>query len=219
VEISRQNQMLKEERQVIEAEHSAVFAPAEFRHGIRTPGDWMHRQRSQTCWDDSPEVRDVIKSVQRQPQQDGLAQPLNSTVLCLLQENADSGTGADSKHPLKVNDGIRAVLATHEPLLRAPTPQQGTEVISVYQDADGNCQGNHLIGCRRTVELLLNLWIAIHLVTEMIQHIQKGWRVSGHSATSKDPPTLLRHGPPEASNFTRQGSRTQRLAPNPKEDQ
>lgn len=77
---------LERERQAIDADLFKVFSPAELRRGVRAPGGWVLRQRSRTCWDYSPEVRDAIKGLQRQAQQDGRAQPLTSAYLCLVQE-------------------------------------------------------------------------------------------------------------------------------------
>lgn len=41
-----------------------------------------------TSWDDAPELRDAIKSLQQQAQQDGREQPLKSTYPCLTQDSA-----------------------------------------------------------------------------------------------------------------------------------
>lgn len=108
---------------------------------------------------------------------------------------------SDAKDLLEMGNRIGLVAATNKPTLRAAASQQGTEVISVNQDADGDCQGNHFVGCLGTVELLLHPWVAVHLMAEVIQHIQKGLRASGHIA----PPEIVQqysgtsHGYPKTS--------------------
>jgi hypothetical protein len=79
---------LERERQAIDAELLALFSPAELSKGIKVAGGWVLRQRSRTSWDYPPETRDAIKTLQKQAQRDGLAQPLASTYLCLTQETA-----------------------------------------------------------------------------------------------------------------------------------
>ena len=79
---------LEQERQAIDAELLAAFSPAELRQGVHAPGGWILQQRTRTSWDYDPEVRDAIKGLQRQAQQDGRAQPLVSTYLCLTQQTA-----------------------------------------------------------------------------------------------------------------------------------
>ena len=86
LEISRQLKTLEQERQAIDAELLEVFSDPELRFGVRAPGGWVLRSRSRTSWDYDPEIRDAIKGLQRQAQQDGRAQPLISTYLCLVQE-------------------------------------------------------------------------------------------------------------------------------------
>lgn len=78
---------LERERQAIDADLFKVFSPSELRRGVRALGGWVLRQRSRTCWDYSPEVRQAIKSLQRQALQDGRAQPLTSTYICLTKES------------------------------------------------------------------------------------------------------------------------------------
>jgi len=86
VEVTWQLKTLEQERQVIDAELLEVFSDPELRFGVRAPGGWVLRSRSRTSWDYAPEIRDVIKELQRQAQRDGQAQPLVSTYLCLIQE-------------------------------------------------------------------------------------------------------------------------------------
>jgi len=86
VEITGQLKSLEQERQAIDAELLEVFSDPELRFGVRAPGGWVLRSRSRTSWDYAPEIRDVIKELQRQAQRDGQAQPLVSTYLCLIQE-------------------------------------------------------------------------------------------------------------------------------------
>jgi len=86
VAISGQLKTLEQERQAIDAELLEVFSDAELRHGISAPGGWVLRQRSRTSWDYAPQIRDAIKGLQQQAKQDGRAQPLVSTYLCLVQE-------------------------------------------------------------------------------------------------------------------------------------
>ena len=79
---------LERERQAIDAELMAVFNPSELRCGVRAPGGWVLQQRSRTSWDYAPEIRDAIKTLQKQAQRDGRAQPLTSNYLCLTKESA-----------------------------------------------------------------------------------------------------------------------------------
>jgi hypothetical protein len=88
VEIIGQLKTLERERQAIDAELLEVFSDAELRFGVRAPGGWVLRQRSRTSWDYDPEIRDAIKTLQKQAQRDGRAQPLTSTYLCLTKESA-----------------------------------------------------------------------------------------------------------------------------------
>jgi hypothetical protein len=74
---------LERERQAIDGELLALFSPAELSKGIKVAGGWVLRQRSRTSWDYPPETRDAIKTLQKQAQRDGLAQPLASTYLYL----------------------------------------------------------------------------------------------------------------------------------------
>ena len=85
--IAQIGKRLEEERQAIDAELLLVFSPAELRQGIRAPGGWVLQQRNRTCWDYDPDTRDAIKTLQRQAQRDGRAQPLVSTYLCLTNQS------------------------------------------------------------------------------------------------------------------------------------
>ena len=91
VEISGQLKNLERERQAIDAELLQVFSNAELRFGVRAPGGWILTQRSRTSWDYDPEIRDAIKGLQQQAQQDGRAQPLVSTYLVAVQEEIQRG--------------------------------------------------------------------------------------------------------------------------------
>ena len=86
IAISAQLKTLEQERQAIDLELQSTFSDPELRSGVRAPGGWMLRQRSRTSWDYAPEVRDAIKTLQQQAQQDGRAQPLVSTYLVATQE-------------------------------------------------------------------------------------------------------------------------------------
>ena len=79
---------LERERQAIDAELLEAFSLAELRQGVRAPGGWILQQRSRTCWDYAPEIREAIKGLQKQAQRDGRAQPLSSTYLCLTKNSA-----------------------------------------------------------------------------------------------------------------------------------
>ena len=87
IRISEISKRLEQERQAIDAELMAAFNPAELRCGVRAPGGWVLQQRSRTSWDYAPEIRDAIKTLQKQAQRDGRAQPLISTYLCLTKES------------------------------------------------------------------------------------------------------------------------------------
>ena len=86
--IARIGKRLEQERQAIDTELMAAFNPSELRCGVRAPGGWVLHQRSRTSWDYDPEIRDAIKTLQKQAQKDGRAQPLTSTYLCLTKESA-----------------------------------------------------------------------------------------------------------------------------------
>jgi murein L,D-transpeptidase YcbB/YkuD len=85
--IAEISKRLERERQAIDGELMAVFNPSELRCGVRAPGGWVLQQRSRTSWDYDPEIRDAIKTLQKQAQKDGRAQPLTSTYLCLTKES------------------------------------------------------------------------------------------------------------------------------------
>ncbi len=86
--IAEISKRLERERQAIDGELMAVFNPSELRCGVRAPGGWVLQQRSRTSWDYPPQIRDAIKTLQKQAQRDGRAQPLTSTYLCLTKESA-----------------------------------------------------------------------------------------------------------------------------------
>jgi hypothetical protein len=86
-EIAGQVKSLEQERQAIDAELLEVFSLAELRQGVRAPDGWILQQRSRTSWDYAPEIRDAIKTLQKQAQRDGRAQPLISTYFCLTKES------------------------------------------------------------------------------------------------------------------------------------
>jgi len=86
IEITAQLKTLEQERQVIDAELLDVLSEPELRFGVRAPGGWILKQRSRTSWDHDPEVQDAIKTIQRQAQRDGRAQPLVMTYLVAMQE-------------------------------------------------------------------------------------------------------------------------------------
>ena len=88
VEVTGQLKTLEQERQVIDAELLTVFSDPELRFGIRAAEGWVLRSRSRTSWDYAPEIRDAIKSLQQQAQQDGREQPVKSTYPCLTQDSA-----------------------------------------------------------------------------------------------------------------------------------
>ncbi len=88
VEITEQLKTLEQERQAIDAELLDAFSDAELRFGVRAPGGWVLRSRSRTSWDYDHETRDAIKGLQRQAQRDGRAEPLTSTYLVAVQEDA-----------------------------------------------------------------------------------------------------------------------------------
>jgi hypothetical protein len=71
-----------------------------------------------------------------------------------------------------MGNGVAALVATHNPKLSAAASQQGTEVVSVNQDAAVLCQHDHLLWSRGGVELTPQLWIPIQPIQEVIQGIQ-----------------------------------------------
>jgi len=80
--ITGQLKALDEERQVIDSEIQALFGDAELRFGVVAPGGWVIKQRSRTSWEYPPEVRELIRGIQIQAQQDGEAEAKSSTYLC-----------------------------------------------------------------------------------------------------------------------------------------
>ena len=80
--ITGQLKVLDQERQVIDSEIQALFGDAELRFGVVAPGGWVIKQRTRTCWEYSPEVRELIRGIQTQAQQDGEAEAKSSTYLC-----------------------------------------------------------------------------------------------------------------------------------------
>jgi hypothetical protein len=87
VRIAQIAKRLEQERHAIDAELLNTFGDAELRFGVRAPGGWVLRQRSRTSWDYDSAVRDAIKGLQSQAQQDWKAQPQTSTYLCLTLES------------------------------------------------------------------------------------------------------------------------------------
>jgi hypothetical protein len=85
IEISTQIKTLEQERTAIDTELLETYSDAELRLGLRASGGWVLQRRTRTSWDYAPEVREAIKTLQRQAQRDGRAQPLVSTYLCLVQ--------------------------------------------------------------------------------------------------------------------------------------
>jgi hypothetical protein len=81
-----------------------------------------------------------------------------------------------------MDDWVVVVSTTHLPSLGAPTPQEGTEVIRINEDPCTHCQSDHLFWCVGVVEVVLNLWVTIHLMAEVVQGIQKRLRVGLHAA-------------------------------------
>lgn len=69
---------------------------------------------------------------------------------------------------LKVNDWIGAVLPAHQPALRAPAPQQGTEVFGINTNACIQRQGDDLFWRGSSVELSLNFGVSDNLMAEMV---------------------------------------------------
>ena len=87
IEISQQLKSLEQERQAIDVELQSTFSEPELRSGINAAGGWVLKQRSRTSWAYPPEVREAIKTLQKQAQRDGRAQPLVSTYLVATQES------------------------------------------------------------------------------------------------------------------------------------
>jgi len=82
--ITDQLKVLDEERQVIDSEIQALFGDAELRFGVVAPGGWVIKQRTRTSWEYSPAVRELIRGIQIQAQQDGEAEAKSSTYLCQI---------------------------------------------------------------------------------------------------------------------------------------
>ena len=80
--ITDQLKALDQERQVIDSEIQALFGDAELRFGVVAPGGWVIKQRTRTSWEYSLEVKELIRGIQIQAQQDGEAEAKSSTYLC-----------------------------------------------------------------------------------------------------------------------------------------
>ncbi|MCP9926395.1 hypothetical protein [Cyanobium sp. CH-040] len=87
VEVSEQLKVLEQERQAIDEELSTTYSPAELRRGIRVPGGCILRQRTRTSWQYAPEIRNVIRAIQKDAQESGEATELRTTYLVLTQED------------------------------------------------------------------------------------------------------------------------------------
>ena len=81
-----------------------------------------------------------------------------------------------------MNDWVVVVLTTNQPTLCTTAPQKSTEVIGINQDPCVHGQSDHLLRRAGVVELMLNLWVTIHQMAEVIQSIQKRLRVGVHAA-------------------------------------
>ena len=69
---------------VIGASGHRGVGDAELRFGVVAPGGWIIKQRTRTSWEYSPEVRELIRGIQTQAQQDGEAEAKSSTYLCQI---------------------------------------------------------------------------------------------------------------------------------------
>jgi hypothetical protein len=89
VEISGQIKMLEQERQVIDAELSAVFAPAELRRGVRAPaGGWVLQERTRTSWSYPSFIKEQVRTIQKNAQSSGKAQEMRTTYPVLTREDS-----------------------------------------------------------------------------------------------------------------------------------
>ena len=82
--ITGQLKALDQERQAIDSEIQAFFGDAELCFGVIAPGGWIIKQRTRTNWEYSLEVRELIRGIQTQAQQDGEAEAKSSTYLCQI---------------------------------------------------------------------------------------------------------------------------------------
>ena len=81
-----------------------------------------------------------------------------------------------------MDDWVVVVSTTHLPSLGASTPEKGAEVIGINEDPCLHCQVHHLLRRIGVKEIVLNRWVTIHLMAEVIQGIQKRLRVGLHAA-------------------------------------
>ena len=81
-----------------------------------------------------------------------------------------------------MDDWVVVVLPTHLPTLCAPTPQKRTKVIRINEDPCIYRQSDHLLRGIGVKEIVLNRWVTIYLMAEVIQGIQKRLRVGLHAA-------------------------------------
>ena len=81
-----------------------------------------------------------------------------------------------------MDDWVVVVSTTHLPSLGASTPQEGTEVIGINEDPCIYRQSDHLLRGIGVKEIVLDRWVTIHLMAEVIQGIQKRLRVGLHAA-------------------------------------
>lgn len=83
-----------------------------------------------------------------------------------------------------MSDGILRPIAAYLPELGAATGQEGTEVVSIDENACLNCQSDHRLWRVGVKELVLNLRVTVYLMAEVIQSIQKRLRVGVHAAVA-----------------------------------
>ena len=81
-----------------------------------------------------------------------------------------------------MDDWVVVVLPTHLPTLCAPAPEKGAEVIGINEDPCIYRQSDHRLRGIGVKEIVLDRWVTIHLMAEVIQGIQKRLRVGLHAA-------------------------------------
>ena len=81
-----------------------------------------------------------------------------------------------------MDDWVVVVLPTHLPTLCASTPEKGAEVIGINEDACIYRQSDHLLRRIGIKEIVLNRWVTVHLMAEVVKGVQKRLRVGLHAA-------------------------------------
>jgi hypothetical protein len=91
-----------------------------------------------------------------------------------------------TENPLEMGDRVVAVVATHQPKLRAATSEQRAKIVWADQDTATLCQGHDLPWSGGGIEVTTEIRVAIHLMENVIQGIQLQARRAIHPGRSSN---------------------------------